>query len=144
MGERLQARSACQLDAVFGALSHPARRAMIERLSEGRATVTQIADQFPESLNTVSRHLKVLESAGLVERSIEGREHHLSVNLAHLMEAMQWAARQADFWHRRLDALESQVSATASTFALRASADKKARTLQSRAKTKRGSHGPTD
>jgi DNA-binding transcriptional ArsR family regulator len=136
MGERLQARSARRLDAVFGALSHPARRAMIERLSEGRATVTQIAEQFPESLNTVSRHLKVLESAGLVERSVEGREHHLTLNLAHLMEALQWAARQADFWHRRLDALESQLSARA-----QATATAKAIALQ---KTKRGSHGPTD
>lgn len=138
MGERLPARSVRQLDAVFGALSHPARRAMIERLSEGRATVTQIADQFPESLNTVSRHLKVLESAGLVERSIEGREHHLSLNLAHLMEATQWAARQADFWHRRLDALESQLSARAHS-----AATAKAVALH-KTKTKRGSHGPTD
>lgn len=103
---------------------------MIERLSAGPATVTQIAEHFPESLNTVSRHLKVLEGAGLIERSIEGREHHLSLNLAHLMEAMQWAARQAEFWHRRLDALEAQLSAKAKTLA--------------RQKPKRGSHAPTD
>lgn len=141
MGERLQARSTRQLDAVFGALSHPARRAMIERLSEGRATVTQIADQFPASLNTVSRHLKVLEGAGLVERSIEGREHRLSLNVAHLVEAMQWAARQADFWHRRLDALETQLAARAQATAATATA--KAIALH-KTKTKRGSHGPTD
>ena len=121
MDERQQARASHQLDAVFGALSHPDRRMMIERLASGRSTVTQIADHFPASLNTVSRHLKVLERAGLIERSVEGREHHLSLNLAHLMEAMQWSARQADFWHRRLDALEMAM-----------------------AKRKKGPHGPTD
>jgi DNA-binding transcriptional ArsR family regulator len=131
MGEYKAAAADRQLDAAFGALSHSSRRAMLERLSDGRATVTQIAEQFPDALNTVSRHLKVLEHAGLIERSVEGREHHLSLNLAHLLEAMQWAARQAEFWHRRLDALEAQFAA----------AKTPART---RHKSKRGTHAPSD
>ena len=64
-----------QLDNVLAALSHPSRRAILDRLSQGPARVTEIAEPFDMSLNAVSKHLKILEAAGLVRRDVQGREH---------------------------------------------------------------------
>src|SRR5579872_5596717 len=81
-----------RLDAVFGALSDRTRRAMLRRLSKGAATVGELAEPFPISLPAVSRHLRVLEEAGLVERRVDGRIHHCSLDGAKLLQAETWLA----------------------------------------------------
>ena len=69
-----------RLDAVFAALADPTRRAIIERLSRSEARVTEVAEPFPMSLNAVSKHIRVLEASGVIERHRRGRDHILSVN----------------------------------------------------------------
>jgi DNA-binding transcriptional ArsR family regulator len=95
-----------RLDAVFAAIADPTRRAILATLADREARVGDLAERFPISLNAVSKHIHVLERAGLVERRIEGREHHLRVNGAPLRDAAAWLAHYADFWGTRLDALE--------------------------------------
>ena len=94
------------LNQTFHALSHPVRRAILAQLVERSATVTEIADQFPISLNGVSKHLKVLEHAALIRRSVEGRVHHCSLDVANLREAGAWIDFYRPYWEQRLDALE--------------------------------------
>jgi len=93
------------LDAAFAALSDPTRRAIVGRLARGPARVTDIAGRFPISLNAVSKHLKVLEGAGLVRRRRAGREHHLELRPAPLREIARWTSRYEKFWNEKLDAL---------------------------------------
>ena len=100
------ARSA-RLDAVFAALADPTRRAIIERLSRHEARVTEVAEPFPMSLNAVSKHIRVLEASGLIERHKKGREHFLSINARSLDEVDGWIERTRRYWDQRLDAMES-------------------------------------
>lgn len=100
-----------QLDATLLALADPTRRAIVRRLTQGEARVTEIAAPFPMSLNAVSKHIRVLERAGLVRRRVVGREHILSFNPAPLDEAAAWIAAQQATWHQRFDALESLLAA---------------------------------
>ena len=93
------------LDGAFAALADPTRRAIVSRLARGPARVTDIAERFPMSLNAVSKHLKVLEGAGLVRRRRAGREHHLELRPAPLREIARWASRYERFWNEKLDAL---------------------------------------
>jgi DNA-binding transcriptional ArsR family regulator len=93
------------LDRAFAALSDGTRRAIVERLARGPARVTDLADRFPMSLNAVSKHLKVLENAGLLRRRRSGREHHLALRAAPLREVARWASRYERFWNQKLDAL---------------------------------------
>ena len=93
------------LDGAFSALADPTRRAIVGRLARGPARVTDIAQRFPMSLTAVSKHLKVLEGAGLVRRRREGREHHLELRPAPLREIARWTARYERFWNQKLDAL---------------------------------------
>ncbi len=72
--------SSNKLDAVFAALSHPTRRAIVERLAKGESTVTELADPFDMSLPAISKHLRVLEDAGLLVREKEGRVHRIALN----------------------------------------------------------------
>ena len=95
------------LDLAFAALSHPARRAIVHRLSRGPARVTDVAAPFNMSLNAVSKHLKVLEQAGLVRRQRSGREHRLLLQPAPLRAVARWTSRYQRFWNERLDALEN-------------------------------------
>ncbi|HEX7007244.1 MAG TPA: metalloregulator ArsR/SmtB family transcription factor [Alphaproteobacteria bacterium] len=95
------------LDLTLGALADPTRRAILARLSEGEARVTDVAAPFDMSLNAVSKHIRVLERARLVRRRRVGREHYLSVNRAPLDEAADWIETQRALWTRRLDALEA-------------------------------------
>jgi DNA-binding transcriptional ArsR family regulator len=95
------------LDRAFGALADPTRRAIVHRLSRGPALVGEVAAPFGMSLAAVSKHLQVLERAGLVRRSREGREHTLSLNPAPLRAVSRWTSRYQRFWNERLDALES-------------------------------------
>jgi DNA-binding transcriptional ArsR family regulator len=105
MGEYRPAR----LDAVFGAVADPTRRAILSRLAGSAARVTDLASAFPISLNSTSKHIRILERAGLVSRTISGREHLLSLNAEPLAEAAEWIGHYREFWTVRLAALESFV-----------------------------------
>lgn len=94
------------LDLTLGALADPTRRAILARLSEGEARVTELAAPFAMSLNAVSKHIRVLERAHLVRRRRAGREHFLAFNRAPLDEAAEWIETQRALWTRRLDKLE--------------------------------------
>jgi DNA-binding transcriptional ArsR family regulator len=95
-----------RLDAVFAALADPTRRAIIERLSRGEARVTEVAEPFHMSLNAVSKHIRVLEASGVVERQKKGRDHILSIN-THSLDAVDgWIGRTRSYWEKRLDAME--------------------------------------
>jgi DNA-binding transcriptional ArsR family regulator len=95
------------LAAVLAAVSDPTRRAILDRLTQGPARVTDMAEPFAMSLNAVSKHVKVLESAGLVHRSIQGREHMLELDATPLRDVARWANRYERYWTRRLDGLEA-------------------------------------
>src|SRR5262245_9379985 len=97
------------LDAVFGALADPTRRAILATLAESDANVGTLAGQFPISLNGVSKHVRVLEQAGLVVRDVQGREHNLRLQANPLEDAAAWLIRYRAFWNTRLDALERFV-----------------------------------
>lgn len=94
------------LDEVFHALSSEPRRAMLGTLALGERTVGDLADPFDISLAAVSKHLKVLEGAGLVERRIEGRTTMCRLRAEPLAEVRQWVAFYERFWTTRLDRLE--------------------------------------
>jgi DNA-binding transcriptional ArsR family regulator len=95
-----------RLDAVFAALADPTRRAIIERLSRGEARVTDVAEPFHMSLNAVSKHIRVLEASGVIERHRKGRDHILSINTSSLDEIDGWIERTRRYWAQRLDAME--------------------------------------
>ena len=99
------------LDHTFSALADPTRRAILERLRAGEARVTELAEPFAMSLNSVSKHIRMLERADLVRRRRAGREHILSINAAPLDAAAEWIAAQKAFWRPRLDALEAALRA---------------------------------
>lgn len=99
--------SAASLDAVFSALSDPTRRGILDRLAEGETSVTRLAEPFDISLPAVSRHLKVLEAAGLVARTREGRVHRIRLVADPMLDALEWIARYGRFWERRLDSLDA-------------------------------------
>ena len=95
------------LDRTFSALADPTRRAILARLMAGEARVTEIAEPFEMSLNAVSKHVAVLERAGLVKRDVQGRVHQLSFEGAPILEAARWMEETRRFWEARLDALEA-------------------------------------
>jgi DNA-binding transcriptional ArsR family regulator len=103
---RESASRTARLDAVFAALADPTRRAIIERLSRGEARVTEVAEPFDISLNAVSKHIRVLEASGVIERHRKGREHFLSINTRSLDEVDGWIGRTRRYWEERLDAME--------------------------------------
>src|SRR5579871_145183 len=94
------------LSTVLGAISHPSRRAILHRLAEGPARVTEIAAPFDMSLNAVSKHLKVLEGAGLVDREVQGRDHVIRFRGDPLRLVSDWVHEYQQFWTERLDSLE--------------------------------------
>jgi DNA-binding transcriptional ArsR family regulator len=98
------------LDHTLMALADPTRRAILRRLTAGPARVTDLARPFRTSLNTVSKHIRVLERAALVRRRIDGREHHLSLNRQPLDEVAAWLEETRAFWTRKLDALEALLA----------------------------------
>lgn len=95
-----------RLDRTLVALADPTRRQILMRLSRGEARVTDLAAPFDMSLNSVSKHIRILERAQLVTRRRRGREHYLSRNLEPLDEAITWAAALRRHWTERLDRLE--------------------------------------
>ena len=94
------------LDDALIALADPTRRAILARLTEGEARVTELAAPFAMSLNSVSKHIRMLERAELVRRRREGREHILALNPAGLDEAAVWIAAQRSLWAHRLALLD--------------------------------------
>ena len=99
------------LDHTLLALADPTRRGILERLSAGEARVTDVAADFPISLNSVSKHVRFLERAALVERRIVGREHFLRFCPEPLQQAQDWMAQKRRFWSGRLAALDELLSA---------------------------------
>lgn len=99
------------LDHTLAALADPTRRAILQRLSRGEARVTDVAARFPISLNSVSKHIRVLERAGLVHRRVAGREHLLTLDQRPLDEVAAWVEQTRAFWSKRLDALEALLVA---------------------------------
>lgn len=94
-----------QLDSVFHALADPTRRAILTRVAGGERNVSELAEPFDMSLAAVSKHLKVLERAGLLARRQEGRVHHLQLDAAPLAEAAKWISFYQKFWGKQLDSL---------------------------------------
>jgi DNA-binding transcriptional ArsR family regulator len=99
------------LDHIFGAVADPTRRAILQRLGRGPARVTDIAKSFPVSLNAVSKHLMVLEHAGLIRRDVQGRDHVCELDARPLRRASTWLDEVQAFWEVRLDNLERHVLA---------------------------------
>ncbi|MCI0395438.1 MAG: metalloregulator ArsR/SmtB family transcription factor [Chloroflexi bacterium] len=93
------------LDATFAALADPTRRAILSRLAQGPATVTEIARPFDISMPAISKHLRVLEQAGLLVRQKKGRIHVCHLNATPLREASGWLALYERFWEGQLDSL---------------------------------------
>jgi DNA-binding transcriptional ArsR family regulator len=93
------------LDAALAAIADPTRRAILERLARGPARVSDVAEPFAMSLAAVSKHVQVLEKAGLVRRTRQGREHTLELDAAPLREVVRWASRYERFWNAQLDRL---------------------------------------
>jgi DNA-binding transcriptional ArsR family regulator len=99
------------LDRVFRALADPTRRAMIRRLAAHDCNVGALAAPFRMSLAAASKHVKVLERAGLVRRRIRGRIHLCRINPAPLSAAARWLRYYEKFWNERLDALDAMLRA---------------------------------
>jgi DNA-binding transcriptional ArsR family regulator len=97
------------LDRAYAALADPTRRRLLETLREGDARITDLAAPLPMTFAGVSRHIGVLESAGLVRREIRGREHWLSVQPNGLTMAQEWIDEQTEFWAQRADALAARL-----------------------------------
>src|SRR2546427_6194523 len=95
------------LDRAFAALSDPTRREIVQRLAKGAARVTDLAQPFDMSFNAVSKHVKVLERAGLVRRTRAGREHHIALDAEPIRRIAGWASRYDRFWSGRRDKLEA-------------------------------------
>ncbi|MBI3073560.1 MAG: metalloregulator ArsR/SmtB family transcription factor [Deltaproteobacteria bacterium] len=94
------------LDLAFGALSHPIRRGILARLATGEATVSELGKPYKVSAPAISKHMRILEKAGLLSRKKEGREHHCRLEEKRIREAQLWIEHHRKFWNERLDALE--------------------------------------
>jgi len=94
------------MNEVFHALSHEARRAMLTRLAAGDLTIGQLAEPFSMSLEAASKHVRVLERAGVVRRTVEGRRHVCRLEARPLASIAAWLRFYERFWTERLDALE--------------------------------------
>jgi DNA-binding transcriptional ArsR family regulator len=102
---------AASLDEAYASLAHPVRRAMLQRLRDGAARVTELAEPFDISLAAASKHIGQLERAGLVQRDVRGRDHWISLRPEPLEEATAWLALYRSFWTRRLDVLADLLRA---------------------------------
>lgn len=98
------------LDAVFGALADPTRRAILAQLSQGDASVNELAQPFAMSQPAVSKHLKVLENAGLVERAIDKQRRPARLKAAPMKEAVAWLEDFKQFWTGSFDQLDDLLT----------------------------------
>ncbi len=99
-----------RLDSAFAALADPTRRAILSRLAKGDATVGELARPFDMSLPAVSKHLRVLERAGLMTQARQGRIRHCRLKGDPLRTAAKWIERNRRYWERQLDALAAYVA----------------------------------
>lgn len=99
------------LDAVFAALAHPIRRAILERLAEGDCTVGDLAQPHDVSLPAITKHLRVLEDAGLLQQTPDGRVRRCALKATPLSAAFSWIVQYRLFWEDALDALARKVEA---------------------------------
>ncbi len=104
------AEASAWLDASFSAMADPTRRAILARLAQADARVTEIAADFPVSLNAVSKHIKILERAQLVQRTVQGRDHILTLNAEAMAGAAEWIDFYRQFWEDRLASLDAFVT----------------------------------
>lgn len=95
-----------KLDLVFAALADPTRRSIVARLTDGDATVGELAAPFAMSLPAVSKHVRVLEAGGLVRRRKQGRAYVCTLRRGALDEATRWMLTQHGFWERRFESLD--------------------------------------
>jgi DNA-binding transcriptional ArsR family regulator len=100
-----------ELDSIFHALGDPTRRIMLRELAEGERTVGKLAEPFAMSLAAASKHIKVLENAGLVKRDVRGRTHWCSLEPEPLSAAAELLQEYRRFWSRRLDRLAALIEA---------------------------------
>ena len=100
-----------ELDDTLIALADETRRSILKRLAAGEARVTEVAAPFDISLNSVSKHIRLLERAGLVRRRIAGRDHFLALEPKPFDELTQWMLKTREFWSSRLDSLEAALRA---------------------------------
>ncbi|HVC09981.1 MAG TPA: metalloregulator ArsR/SmtB family transcription factor [Elusimicrobiota bacterium] len=98
-----------RLDLSFSALSHPIRRGILARLASGEATVAELARPHRVSAPAISKHLRILEQAGLMSRRKQGREHFCRLEAERMKEAQTWIESQRALWNARLDALEKYL-----------------------------------
>lgn len=104
--------SQAELDRSFHALAHPVRRTIVGRLADGPATVREASRGSGVSKPAVTRHLQVLEEAGIVDRMVRGRTHVLTLRPAPLAEAAGWIEAQRQLWERKLDIIEAYLEET--------------------------------
>lgn len=102
----VQYSTAARIDSVAAAISDPTRRAIIERLIHGPARISDVAEPFPMTLTGFCKHVRVLERAGLVRRTRQGRENTLELSAEPLREVARWVLKYEQFWNSRLDRLE--------------------------------------
>ena len=102
-----------RFDVVFAALSDPTRRSIVRRLAEGPATVLELAEPFPITLPAISRHLKVLEKAGLISRGRDGQRRPCELRPEPLEEIAAWADHTRAAWEQRLDRLDAHLQRAA-------------------------------
>jgi DNA-binding transcriptional ArsR family regulator len=100
-----------QLSSTFAALADPTRREILSRLTEGEATVGELAEGFPISVQAVSQHLKVLERAGLIERGRDAQRRPSRLAGAPMKDAAEWLGRYRRFWEVSFDRLEARLRA---------------------------------
>ena len=98
-----------ELDRTFAALSDPTRRRILEKLAKGESGVCRLAKPFSMSLPAVSKHLRVLERAGLIKRHRLGREHRLGLEAGPMKDALRWIEQYRRFWEGSLDALANYL-----------------------------------
>jgi len=99
------------LDRTLVAIADPVRRQILQRLAVSEARVTDVAAEFPISLNSISKHIRMLERAGLIERRVSWREHTLRFRPEPLAAAQQWIASQQMYWANRLQAIDDLLTA---------------------------------
>ena len=102
-----------QLDAVFSALSDATRRAIVARLASGETTLSDLAEPFDMSLTAVSKHVRVLSDAGLVELDKRGRTRHCRLRAAPMKDAADWLDGYREFWSDQFDSLARYLAADA-------------------------------
>jgi DNA-binding transcriptional ArsR family regulator len=111
-GNQMSKEKRDTLSAVLLAMGDPTRREILEKVSQGEPSVLEIAESFSISLPAISKHLKVLERAGLIYRKREGRVHRFRLNARPMKDASEWIRNYERFWQVRLDSLEAYLEKT--------------------------------